>query len=173
MRSHQLPLAFECSRSLAEMPARAGGRQRWCDGCARTVHDLSLHSEAEARALLEVASEQLCVAYRVDARGVVQFGRRPLRDRMQAALASTALLVAAGCVGAPDRAMPSQLPELGVHDVQTDSPRTVYDFVPEPEYLHLSRSRLGGLDSSAIRGWGLQHEMLEQMTEHAEQDAPK
>jgi hypothetical protein len=163
------------------MPARAGGRQRWCDGCARTVHDLSLHSEAEARALLERTREPLCVAYRVDASGVVQFGRHPLRGRIQAALASTALLITAGCVGAPDRGMPSQLPELDVQDVQTDSPWIVFDLVPEPEDLELSPTRLGGLDSSSVgpgpteidRRWGLQHEMLEQMVEHAEQDAPK
>lgn len=172
MHRHQLPLAFECSRSLSGMPARAGGRQRWCDGCARIVHDLSAHSEAEARALLRDASEQLCVAYRVDAGGQVQFGRRTLLDRVGAAVASAALLATAGCIGLPDREVASPEPEI---DAQT-----WVELEPEPvAYAH--RLSLGGLSSSVLvsdtaeieRRLRLEHKALEQMMTHAEQEAPR
>jgi hypothetical protein len=90
----QLPLVFQCSRDLQQMPARAGGRERWCEGCKQTVHDLSQHSESEARALLR-RSASPCIAYAFDAAGHVQF-RRTRLDRVGVALTSLALLVSLG-----------------------------------------------------------------------------
>jgi hypothetical protein len=98
MHRRQLPLAFQCPRETTDMPVRAGGRERWCEGCERTVHDLSQRSEAEARALLRRrSSAKVCVSYEVDARGKVLFRRTKL-DRLGVALASAALL-ATGCIG--------------------------------------------------------------------------
>jgi hypothetical protein len=78
------------------MPTRAGGRERWCEGCERTVHDLSQHSESEARALLR-RSASPCVAYAFDAAGRVQF-RQTRLDRVGVTLTSLALLVSLGTV---------------------------------------------------------------------------
>jgi hypothetical protein len=97
MHRRQLPLAFQCPRETTDMPVRAGGRERWCEGCERTVHDLSQRSEAEARALLRRRSAKVCVSYEVDGRGKVLFRRTKL-DRLGVALASAALL-ATGCIG--------------------------------------------------------------------------
>lgn len=97
MHRRQLPLAYECRRDVAAMPARGEGRERWCDGCEKSVHDLSMYSETEARALMRESGGQLCIAYRADARGEVQF-RRTMLDRLGMALASAALLLSAGCI---------------------------------------------------------------------------
>ncbi len=76
---------------------RLEGRQRWCEGCRQVVHDLSMYDEAEVRKLLRESMGRVCVAYRFDDRGTVQF-RRTMRARVGVALASVAL---AGCVGKP------------------------------------------------------------------------
>lgn len=128
MHRRQLPLAFECPRSLEEMPVRAEGRQRWCDGCRQFVHDLSMYGEIEARKLLrKKAGEQLCVAYRFDDRGAVQF-RRTMLDRVGVALASAALVASAGCVGFVEMEVESQEPEA-----ERQTWVVVPDRQPEPE----------------------------------------
>jgi hypothetical protein len=112
MHRRQLPLAFECPRSIDEMPTRADGRQRWCDDCRRVVHDLSLYGEVEAREMLrKKAAESVCVTYRFDERGAVQF-RRTMLDRLGVALASAALLASAGCIGFAEMEIESQEPDV-------------------------------------------------------------
>ncbi len=100
MDRRRLPLSFECPKSLASMPIHGSEAERWCSQCERVVHDLSALRDAEARALLrERASEGVCVAYRVDARGQVVFRERAgasARALASFALASFALV---GCTG--------------------------------------------------------------------------
>lgn len=99
MHRRQLPLAFACSRNLADMPTRAGGRERWCESCEQRVHDLSQLREVEARALLRRrGAEGLCIAFAIDEREQVVF-RRSRLDRIGVALASLALLLSSGCSG--------------------------------------------------------------------------
>lgn len=184
------------------MPERAGGRERWCDGCTRTVHDLSTYSELEARALLRGGSERLCVAYRVGARGQVMF-RSTMLDRVAVALASVALLVAAGCVGFDELEVEVPDPEL---ELDADTWVTVPSCDPEPQpptstpvQTDLQRERLmqlerEWLDSIPDDDESLAFESLdgsvrlgrvapqnrfvrmravERMMEHAERESPK
>ena len=107
------------------MPLRAGGRERWCTDCERIVHDLSAHTQAEARALLRDASEPMCVAYRVRADGEVQF-RRTVLDRVGAVLASAAMRTTAECVSLVELEKQAPEPEAEIEVV-------VSSREPEPE----------------------------------------
>jgi hypothetical protein len=112
------------------MPIRAAGRERWCEGCERPVHDLSQHSEVEARALLR-RSAAPCVAYSFDAAGRVQFRRTQL-DRVGVALTSLALLVSLGTGAYAWQLDPDTL-EVEARVTQLDPGCSGRFELPEPE----------------------------------------
>ncbi len=84
-RPIHLPIAEPCHEDWDAMEPRERGR--FCASCKKDVHDLSSMTEDEARAFLrERAGTRLCVNYRHDTAGRIQF-----RAAAAAALAVTAL----------------------------------------------------------------------------------
>jgi hypothetical protein len=105
MHQRRLPLAYSCPQSLDGMP-RISEAERWCSICRKRVHELSNLRESEARRLLRAGKKRgrMCVNYRVDDRGRVQFRDRPAPGRGRRALALSGLalavtVAASGCVG--------------------------------------------------------------------------
>lgn len=96
MTTLPIPLA-RCPRRFADM-TRDGDHTRFCGQCAKSVHDLSAMSRAEAARLL-AGGDDLCVRYlHVEGR-VVHRGKRAL-----AVLAvAIAPLLTEACGGAPAR----------------------------------------------------------------------
>src|SRR5262245_50480531 len=82
-----LPIARPCRESFAAM----GGddRTRFCESCGKDVHDLSTHTEEEARDLFARArGTPICVRYAKNSRGSV---------RLRAVSLVAAVSLAAGC----------------------------------------------------------------------------
>jgi hypothetical protein len=72
MSALHLPIAEPCHADWEAMEPRQQGR--FCQGCAKDVHDLGAMTEAEARALLRSrAGQRLCVRYGVGIDGRIRF----------------------------------------------------------------------------------------------------
>ncbi|MCB9568317.1 MAG: hypothetical protein H6710_14095 [Myxococcales bacterium] len=138
MKADDLPINTPCDESWSAM--RGGPSRRFCDVCARDVHDLSQMTERDARTLLAGASERLCVRYAIGHDGAIRFQpeasaapppptnlvqlRTPTRDRPAAiARAAAAAVVLAACTPhhhdeEPPCAEPEIVQELGQGGVE-------------------------------------------------------
>ena len=95
MRTIHLPIAEPCHEDWDAMDPRERGR--FCQRCSKDVYDLSAMTEDEAQAFLrERAGTRVCVNYRHDDGGRIQF-----RPRTAAALAATAIAATAIAACAP------------------------------------------------------------------------
>ncbi|MGB1276038.1 MAG: hypothetical protein ACPG77_09835, partial [Nannocystaceae bacterium] len=87
-RSLHLPIADPCHENWNGMDPVEGGR--FCDSCAKQVHDLTELTEGEARGVLkQFAGQRVCVRYRQAADGSLRF--KPGRRLAQAAGVAAAL----------------------------------------------------------------------------------
>jgi hypothetical protein len=95
-------IAQPCGLDFRKM-TRAEANRRFCGACKKHVHDMTLMSEEEAKALLSSPStEELCVRYAADARGRLVFQPDVPVSRLQRArraLTLTAASVAAALAG--------------------------------------------------------------------------
>lgn len=104
----ELPIPNPCGFDFAKM-TRAEANRRFCASCRKHVHDLTLLTEAEARALIaSPRTAELCVRYVADAKGRVVFvpdvPATRLTYRKRTVLAAAALAAAAaasGCATSP------------------------------------------------------------------------
>lgn len=76
MKTTQLHIPEPCSADWAAMTGDE--KRKFCDACAKHVHDLSAMTLREAEAVLEADRESghLCVRYAYDAKGDVRFRTR-------------------------------------------------------------------------------------------------
>lgn len=132
-RPIHLPIAEPCHENWDAMEPRERGR--FCASCKKDVHDLSAMTEDEAREFLrERAGTRLCVNYRHDTAGRIQF-----RAAAVAALAVTAL---AACTP-HERATPqptTQTTEPAPTAVVPPSMPTEPPKPPEPEITMLGQA---------------------------------
>ena len=78
MHARDALIQAPCDEDWEGMEADVTGQRRFCERCREQVHDLSALDERSARAFLS-ASEgfDVCISYVVDARGQLEFARRP------------------------------------------------------------------------------------------------
>ncbi|MEL6341731.1 MAG: hypothetical protein AAFV53_01265 [Myxococcota bacterium] len=94
MKRDDVQIPSPCSADWSEMTG--DDARRFCDQCAKHVHDLSAMTEPEAKALLKTASSagELCVRYTVGADQTITFRKNRARRL------ATAGMVAAGLAAA-------------------------------------------------------------------------
>src|SRR5690606_33166545 len=93
----RLPILEPCTADWSAMQALDDAR-RHCEQCRLDVHDLQAMTEAQARAL--VRGGGVCVRYRYDARGHIQFADSDPRGTSlgwAAIAAAASLLALVGC----------------------------------------------------------------------------
>lgn len=74
MRARNLPITGPCPVELDRGGPSGEGKRRFCEHCDKNVHVLSNMREVEARAFLKAhAGEKLCLSYRLDGEGRIQF----------------------------------------------------------------------------------------------------
>jgi len=122
MDSRNLPIPEPCTARWDDMSGDS--LRRHCGQCDRHVHDLSAHTELEARALL-ASGQRLCVRYRSSAAGRILF-RAPQRKYLPL-LAGAAL---AGCVE-PDGGVAASGAYLTASDAGPDAYLPPYDDEPD------------------------------------------
>ncbi|MEZ4382137.1 MAG: hypothetical protein R3A79_12375 [Nannocystaceae bacterium] len=72
MKADDLPINSPCDEDWTAM--RGDSERRFCDHCARHVHDLSAMTKTEASALLRSSGgERLCVRYTLEPDGGIRF----------------------------------------------------------------------------------------------------
>ena len=81
MNKLRLPIANPCHEDWDAMHTEGRG-SRFCDQCAKSVHNLSEMTESDAHALLAKprGADGLCIRYTAEADGRVRF-RSPLDPR--------------------------------------------------------------------------------------------
>ncbi len=108
MNKRQLPINNPCTMDWNTMAG--GARQRFCEACDKTVHNLSAMTQMEAQAVLEQrrAGQRLCVRYSAGNDGEILFQRPSLipagllvRTRQVALRATLAAVAVAAVVEAP------------------------------------------------------------------------
>lgn len=98
MTAVRLPIANPCHEDWDAMDPRARGR--FCQSCAKDVHDLAEMTETEAKSVLAAhAGQRICVRYNLDVDGSVRFRSEVLP---LVALAGLALAACAPHDRAPD-----------------------------------------------------------------------
>jgi hypothetical protein len=100
MHRARLPIAQPCHERFDAM---AGGDvERFCERCSTPVHDLSQMTKVQAQHFLaERGGQRVCVRYRSDATGELQFRPTPpMRPSLVLAVASLALAACTGYVEA-------------------------------------------------------------------------
>jgi hypothetical protein len=71
MHRRQLEIVQPCSNDWQQM--HGTNMVRHCKSCAKSVYDLSMLTEREAKAALDVRPEDVCIRYDVDAQGQIVF----------------------------------------------------------------------------------------------------
>lgn len=108
MNKQQLPINNPCTQDWNTMAG--GARQRFCQVCDKTVHNLSAMTQKEAQEVLERrrAGQRLCVRYSAGDDGEILFQRPSLipagllvRTRQVALRATLAAVAVAAVVEAP------------------------------------------------------------------------
>lgn len=98
MHRARLPIAQPCHERFDAMAGR--GAERFCERCSTPVHDLSQMTKVQAQHFLaERGGQRVCVRYRSDAAGELQFRPAPrVRPALVLAVASLALAACTGYV---------------------------------------------------------------------------
>ncbi len=136
----QLPIANPCE-GFEPAPGSVSGGGGFCTRCSKQVHDVSAMRESELRRFLaERTTPTVCLAYRVDARGVIQLRPEP-RTRVLALAAMVALLAA--CAGHG-----RELEVPGSACVDASGYEVVCDEFSEAEMVSVPE---GGIASSTVR----------------------
>lgn len=111
MRRLHLPIQNPCHENWDAMGQETDAR-RFCDVCAKSVHDLSAMTETEARTVLadESAKGRVCVRYKADGDGNIKFKPWTVTAqslwRMTLAAAGMTLALLSGCTDSePDRVL--------------------------------------------------------------------
>jgi hypothetical protein len=90
LKRDEIPIPNPCTRDYGAMVSTHRAA-RFCDACAKEVHDLTRMSEHEARDLLRSRRGDVCVRYASDRDGFVLFHRDLVRQRRSPALIAAAL----------------------------------------------------------------------------------
>ena len=99
MKNEDLEIAEPCSKAWGEM--RGDEKRRHCDHCDKSVHNISEMTEAEATALVSGDFERVCVRYRCDSGGEIEFKDRGFNHRLRQQLRGVRNLLAAGAFVLP------------------------------------------------------------------------
>lgn len=102
MHRARLPIAQPCHERFEAMnrTGSTGSTERFCDKCSTPVHDLSQMTRVQAELFLaERSGQRVCVRYRSDGAGNLQFRPAPpIRPALVLAVASLALAACTGYV---------------------------------------------------------------------------
>lgn len=122
MHSRQVEIKSPCHESWDAM--HGDDARRFCDVCAKHVHNLSAMDRSEARALLDAhRGEHLCVRYSSHDDGSVAFRDQPIvpKARLRVARSAFAAVMLAACTPHGDGPPIQQLGEAAIESLARDA----------------------------------------------------